>query len=73
MISKNLPRLGLNYRWDRGTTPDDFKKPLIRKYFFFSNQNYNDVPPHTGQNGHHVTNVGEGVEKRNPSTLLVGM
>ena len=36
------------------------------------NQNYNEVPPYMGQNGHHsknlqITNAGEGVEKREPS------
>ena len=34
-----------------------------------ANQNYNVVPPHTSQNGHHqknlqTINAGEGVEKR---------
>ena len=41
-------------------------------------QSYNEVPPHTGQNGHdsrnlQITNVGEGAERREPPTLLVGM
>ena len=40
-----------------------------------ANQNYNEISPHMGQNGHHqknlqTRNAGEGVEKCNPSTLL---
>ena len=36
------------------------------------NQNYNEVSPHTGQNGHHqknlqIINAGEAVKKREPS------
>ena len=43
-----------------------------------ANQNYNEVSPHTSQNGHHqknlqTINTGENVEKRVPSSLLVGM
>ena len=43
-----------------------------------ANQNYNEVSLHTSQNGHHlkslqIVNVGEGVKKENPLTLLVGM
>ena len=43
-----------------------------------ANQNYNEISPHMGQNGHHqknlqTRNAGEGVEKCNPSTLLLGM
>ena len=35
------------------------------------NQNYNEVPPHTGQNGHHQkTNAGESVEEREPFYTL---
>ena len=41
-----------------------------------ANQNYNEVPPHTGQNGHHqslqVTNAREGVEKREYSYTVGG-
>ena len=41
------------------------------------NQNYNEVPPYMGQNGHHsknlqITNAGEGVEKREPSYTVGG-
>ena len=40
-----------------------------------ANQNYNEVSPHTGQNGHHqknlqTINAGEGVEKREPSCTV---
>ena len=42
-----------------------------------ANQNYNDVSPHTGENGHHqknlqTINAEEGVEKREPSCILGG-
>ena len=42
-----------------------------------ANQNYNEVPPHPGQNGHHqknleTINAREGVEKREPSCTLDG-
>ena len=37
----------------------------------------NEVPPYTSQNGHHLKkstrNAGEGVGKREPPTLLVGI
>ena len=37
---------------------------------------YNEVVPHTGQNGHHqnlqTINAGEGVEKREPSYTIGG-
>ena len=44
----------------------------IDNYQRNANQNYNEVPCHTGQNGHHQKNLetitaGEGVEKREPS------
>ena len=42
-----------------------------------ANQNYNEVLPHTGQNGHHqknlqTINAGEDVEKREPSYTVGG-
>jgi len=41
-----------------------------------ANQNHNDVPSHPGQNGCHQSlqkiNVGEGVEKREPSYTVGG-
>jgi len=42
-----------------------------------TNQNYNEVSPHTGQNGHHLKNpqtiiTGEGVEKSEPPSCSVG-
>ena len=42
-----------------------------------TSQNYNEVPPHTGQNGHHqkhlqTINAGEDVEKREPSYMVGG-
>ena len=42
-----------------------------------ANQNYNEISPHTGQNGHHqknlqTINAGEGVEKREPSYTVGG-
>jgi len=50
----------------------------ITHYWRNTNQNYNEVSPHTGQNGHHqknlqTINAGGGVEKREPLALLVGM
>ena len=44
----------------------------IANYQRNASQNYNGVPPHTDQNGHHlkglqVTNAGEGVQKKEPS------
>ena len=40
-------------------------------------QNYSEVSPHTGQNGHHqknlqTTNAGERLEKREPSCTVGG-
>ena len=42
-----------------------------------ANQNYNEVSPHTGQNGHHrknlqTINAGEGMEKGEPSYTVGG-
>ena len=42
-----------------------------------ADQNYNEISPHTGQNGHHqkhlqTVNAGEDVEKREPSCILGG-
>ena len=42
-----------------------------------ANQNYNQVSPHNGQNGHHqkylqTINAGECVEKREPSCTIGG-
>ena len=41
-----------------------------------ANQNYNEVSPYIGQNGHHQKNLqinaGEGVEKREPSYTAGG-
>ena len=50
----------------------------ITNYQRKANQNYNELSPHTGQNGHHqknlqIINAGEGVEKREPSYTVVGM
>ena len=49
----------------------------IAKYWRKANQNYNKVPPNTSQNGHHqelqTINAGEGVDNREPLTLLAGM
>ena len=40
-------------------------------YYRNANQNYNEVSPHTGQNGHHQSpqkiNARDGVEEREPS------
>ena len=36
------------------------------------NQNYHKLPPHTSQNGHQITNAGEGVEKSEPSYTVGG-
>ena len=50
----------------------------IANYLRHANQNYNEVPPHTGQNGHHYkvykNQIQEKVwQKGNPPALLVGM
>ena len=42
-----------------------------------ANQNYNEVSPHTGQNGHHQKNLqtikaGESVEEREPFCTVGG-
>ena len=40
-----------------------------------ANQNYNETPSHTGQNGYHEKlpiNAGEGVGKRQPSYTVDG-
>ena len=48
----------------------------ITHYQRNSSQNYNEVSPHTGQNGHHhslqTINTGEGVVKREPSYTVGG-
>ena len=49
--------------------------PNITNYSRNANQNYNEVPPHTVQNGHHclqITNAREGVEKKEPSYTAGG-
>ena len=50
----------------------------ITHYQRNANQSYNDVWPHTGQNGHHQKvykqySLERVWKKVNPSTLLVGM
>ena len=50
----------------------------IAHYQRNANQNLNEVPLHTSQNGHHqkdykTINAGEGVRKRNLPALLIGM
>ena len=49
----------------------------ITNYQRNANQNYNEVSPHTSQNGRHqknpqTINAGEGVEKREPSCTVGG-
>ena len=49
----------------------------IANYKRNAKQNYNEIPPHTSQNGHHqrnlqTINAGEGVEKREPSCTVGG-
>ena len=49
----------------------------IAHYERNANQNYNEISPHTGQNGHHqkslrTINAGEGVEKREHSCTVGG-
>ena len=48
----------------------------ITHYQGNANQNHNEVPSHTGQNGCYQSlqtiNVGEGVEKREPSYTVGG-
>ena len=46
-------------------------------YWRNANQNYNEVSPHTSQNGYHqkiykTINAGEDVEKREPSCTVGG-
>ena len=40
----------------------------ITNYWKKANQNYNEIPPNTSQNGHHyslqITNTGESVKKK---------
>ena len=55
------------------------KKMLnITHYQRNSNQNHNEVPPHTSENGHHqkknlqITNTTEDVEKKEPSNTVSG-
>ena len=53
------------YRWPTAT----WKMIHITNSQRNANQNYNEAPPHTSQNSHHlqITNVTEDVEKRVPS------
>ena len=49
----------------------------IAHYYRNTNQNYNEVSPHTSQNGYHqkiykTINAGEDVEKREPSCTVGG-
>ena len=51
----------------------------ITKHQGNANQNYNEVSPHTGQNGHplkslqiQITNTGESTENREPSYTVGG-
>ena len=49
----------------------------ISNYWRTANQNYNDVLPHTSQNGYYqknlqTINAREGVEKREPSNTIDG-
>ena len=53
------------------------KMPNITNYQRNANQIYNEVSPHTGQNGHpqkslQTINSGEGLEKREPSYTVCG-
>ena len=61
---------------------EDLTKALLITAFKFpkiiisdTNQNYDEILPHTSQNGHYqknlqIINAGESVEKRDPSELL---
>ena len=55
--------------------PDDqqaHEKMLnIAFYFINENQNYNELPPHTNQNGYNL-NTGKGVEKWESSYTIGG-
>ena len=49
----------------------------IIHYYKNASQNYNEVSPHTDQNGHHLKNLQtinarEDVEKREPSCTISG-
>ena len=49
----------------------------IAHYWRNANQNYNEISPHTGQNGHHekspqAINAGKVREKREPSYTVGG-
>ena len=59
--------------------PETHEKMLsITSFQRDANQNHNEIPPHTSENGHHKhTNTQQVLEnmwrKGNPSALLVGM
>ena len=44
----------------------------ITNYQRNANQNYNEVSPHAGQNGHYQKNAGKGVVKKEPSCTVGG-
>ena len=49
----------------------------ITNYKRNDSKNYNEISPHTSQNGHHqrlqTIDAGEGLKNGNPLALLVGM
>ena len=49
------PSLGFSRQkhWSSLPLPSPEKMPIIPNYYRNANQNYNDVPPHISQNGHH--------------------
>ena len=58
---------------DVNTQKDGQPLSLLEK----GNQNYNEIPPYTDQNGHHkknlqIINAGEGMEEREPSCTVHG-
>ena len=62
---------------DTGSQKTHEKMLNITNYQRNANQNYNEVSPHTSQNGHYqkyvqIINSGEGVEKREPSYSIGG-
>ena len=59
--------------------PETYEKMLsIASYQRDANENHNEIPPHTGQNGHHKQSNQQQVLERlwrkgNPGALLVGL
>ena len=75
-MSKGFEQTLLQGRHTEG--PETYEKMLsITSHQRDANQNHNEIPSHTGQNGHHKQinkHVLERMRRKgNPSALLVGM